>query len=80
MQAIYFATGRETHIRIALDGDAFSRVIGIPVIGTLGLMQVTHGLPLVECHEDRHLRIRRHRRGGDHALADTAGCLCPTSR
>ena len=44
--AIYFATGRELHIEIALFCDAFSRTVGIPVIGTLGLMQVTHGLKL----------------------------------
>lgn len=40
--AIYFATDRELHISIALFCDAFSRTVGIPVIGTLGLMQVTH--------------------------------------
>lgn len=44
--AIYFATGRELHITIALFCDAFSRTIGIPVIGTLGLMQITHRLTL----------------------------------
>lgn len=45
-EAIYFATGRELHIEISLYFDAFSRTIGIPVIGTLGLMQITHRLSL----------------------------------
>jgi hypothetical protein len=44
--ALYFVNGHETHINIALFCDAFSRIVGIPVIGTLGIMQMTHDLSL----------------------------------
>ncbi len=44
--ALYFVNGNELHIGIALFCDAFSRIIGIPVIGTLGIMQMTHNLTL----------------------------------
>ncbi len=44
--ALYFVNGNTVHLNIALFCDAFSRVVGIPVIGTLGFMQLTHRLEL----------------------------------
>ncbi|MBC2659052.1 hypothetical protein H7A76_26745 [Pseudomonas sp. MSSRFD41] len=38
----FIATGWEVNYNIAMFLDAFSRGVGVPIIGTLGLMAVTH--------------------------------------
>lgn len=38
----FIATGWQTNYNIAIFLDAFSRGVGVPIIGTLGLMAVTH--------------------------------------
>ena len=39
----FIATGWQTNYDVAIFLDAFSRGVGVPIVGTLGLMAVTHG-------------------------------------